>query len=108
MDGECCYSEVALMFLFQREGSMGSDIATLLQNPKYRGIDTGLVLRAIQDRIEDYFQWCTRYECPSPDLDEEEATYEYFKGYGRALELARDILVVVHAVFTEPRKQIYG
>ena len=50
---------------------MGSDIATLLQNPKYRGIDTGLVLRAIQDRIEDYFQWCTRYDCPSPDLDEE-------------------------------------
>jgi len=84
-----------------QQKSMGSDIAALLQSSKYRAIDMHLVLRAIEDRVEDYYQWCTTYECPYADLDDEEATYEYFKGYGRALRLARDILTVVHNAFRQ-------
>ena len=96
------------MFLFNQKESMGSDIATLLRHPKYHGVDMALVLRAIEDRMEDYYQWCSKYECPTANVDQEETTYEYSKGYGRALELAREILLVVEGAFRGPRKPIYG
>ena len=90
------------MFVFRQEGAMGFNIAAALNNPKYRGIDTGMLLKAIEDRIDDYYMWCRRYECPHADFDsevEEESEYEYFKGYGLALELARDILLVIHRTY---------
>ncbi|MCI0556880.1 MAG: hypothetical protein MN733_00155 [Nitrososphaera sp.] len=91
--------------------SVGSDIAALLKSPKYRDINTALVLRALQDRIEDYFQWCVRFECPNSDFDENESNYkeyEYRKGYGRALELARELVTVIHLAFSGSNRPIYG
>lgn len=97
------------MFIFRHEGSMGFNIASVLHNPKYRGIDTGMILRAVQDRIDDYYMWCTRYEYPNSNFEwDQESEFEYFTGYGRALELAYDILLVIHRAYERKPNPMNG
>ena len=88
-------------------GNLETEIRRSLRKQRHRGINTDMILWAVRDRVDDYNRRCTKYECPETDFDwDQESEYEYFKGYGLALQLALDIMQMIHRLLFEKGKQV--